>query len=96
MLANVQSRHKKLDKLMGKCEVPEKNRACLLGLWNMAQRTTPLFQSGDFGGLYCLERDGTVMGKLLDGGLCLSVYKSLCNTVMLGKHCVHLTLNLYM
>lgn len=48
----------------------------------------------DFGELYCLERDPTVMGKSLDGGLCLYVYKSLCNTVLFGKHHVHLTLNL--
>lgn len=43
-----------------------------------------------FGELYWLDRDPTVMGKSLGGGLCLYVNKDWCNTVVIRETlCTH-------
>lgn len=89
MLANVQSLRKKMDELRANVKfLKEYNSACLLAfteMWLKEQDYYSDLEMDGFGEPYRLDRDPTVMGKLLGGGLCLYVNKNWCNTVVVRE-----------
>ena len=79
ILANVQSLRNKVDELQAKVKfLSEYRSACFLALtetWLKDQDPLSDFELDCFGEPVCLDRDSTVMGKSLGGGLCLYINK---------------------
>lgn len=86
MLANVQSLRNKMDELQANVKyLKEYNSACLLALtetWLKDHDSYSDLEIDGFGEPYRLDRDPTVTGKSLGGGLCLYVNKNWCNQVV--------------
>ena len=95
MLANVQSLRNKLDELRANVKFPREYReACLLAFtetWLKEQDSHSDLEIDGFGEPYRLDRDPTVTGKSLGGGLCLITKVGVIQW-SLGRHYAHLTL----
>ncbi len=89
ILANTQSLHNKIDILQANVKfLREYKCACFITLTEMWLKQHDLQSDLDingFGALLPLDKDPTVMGKSLGGGLCLYVNKNWCNTAMVRE-----------
>lgn len=89
ILANVQSLRSKVDELQANVRFQTEYRdACLLALtetWLKEQDPQSDLEIEGFGEPFRLDRNSSVTGKSLGGGLCLYVNKKWCNTVIVRE-----------
>lgn len=89
MLANVQSLRNKVDEVQAHVRFLEEYRdVCILAFtetWLKEHVSQDVMEIDGFGAPFRLDRDPTVTGKSLGGGLCLYINKRWCSTVIIRE-----------